>query len=79
MAQAAAGAPVIGTDAASQDAYAQYWAAYGYDVNSPQFKEWMAQQQAQYSQYYATYASTSTPSNTATPAPPSDAPPPPPS
>ncbi|KAM6497268.1 hypothetical protein JOM56_007741 [Amanita muscaria] len=78
MAQAAAGAPIIGTDAASQDAYAQYWAAYGYDVNSPQFKEWMAQQQAQYSQYYAAYAA-STPSNTATPAPPSDAPPPPPS
>ncbi|GLB41602.1 putative K homology RNA-binding domain containing protein [Lyophyllum shimeji] len=52
-AAAAAGAPAPGTDAASQDAYAAYWAAYGYDVNSPQFKEWAAQQQQQYSQYYA--------------------------
>ncbi|KAJ3492231.1 hypothetical protein NLI96_g109 [Meripilus lineatus] len=43
------GAPAV-SDA---DAYAQYWAAYGYDVNSPQFKEWQAQQQQQYAQYYA--------------------------
>jgi hypothetical protein len=28
-------------------------AQYGYDVNSPQFKEWQAQQQQQYAQYYA--------------------------
>lgn len=28
-------------------------AAYGYDVNSPEFKAWQAQQQQQYAQYYA--------------------------
>ncbi|KAF8621824.1 hypothetical protein AX15_007492 [Amanita polypyramis BW_CC] len=77
-AQATAGAPPVGTDAASQDAYATYWAAYGYDVNSPEFKEWAAQQQAQYSQYYATYGGSSTTPTTATPAPPNEAPPPPP-
>jgi len=38
------------------EAYAAYWAAYGYDVNSPEFKEWQASQQQQYSQYYAAYA-----------------------
>lgn len=55
--------PAAGTDAASQDAYAAYWAAYGYDVNSPQFKEWAATQQQQYSQYYAAqgYASGASP------------------
>jgi hypothetical protein len=79
MAQAAAGAPAIGTDAASQDAYAAYWSAYGYDVNSPQFKEWTAQQQAQYSQYYAAYAASASGTSPSTdPAPPSEAPPPPP-
>jgi len=35
------------------DAYTAYWAAYGYDVNSPEFKEWQASQTAQYKQYYA--------------------------
>ncbi|KAK0466843.1 uncharacterized protein EV420DRAFT_1617127 [Desarmillaria tabescens] len=45
--------PAPGTDAASTEAYAQYWAAYGYDVNSSQFKEWAASQQQQYGQYYA--------------------------
>lgn len=45
-------------------------AGYGYDVNSPEFKEWQASQQQQYSQYYAAYASTV--------AQPTDAPPPPP-
>ncbi|KAF8201382.1 hypothetical protein BJ912DRAFT_945211 [Pholiota molesta] len=54
------------------EAYAAYWAAYGYDVNSPEFKEWQASQQAQYAQYYAAYASS------AGAAQPSDAPPPPP-
>jgi len=77
-AQAAAGAPPVGTDAASQDTYASYWAAYGYDVNSPQFKEWAAQQQAQYSQYYAAYANSAGASSSATPAPPNETPPPPP-
>ncbi|VDB95651.1 unnamed protein product [Peniophora sp. CBMAI 1063] len=66
------------------DAYAAYWAAYGYDVNSPEFKQWQAQQQAQYAQYYAQQGYTATPnadgSAAATPAPPppSDAAPPPP-
>ncbi|EPQ53636.1 hypothetical protein GLOTRDRAFT_117004 [Gloeophyllum trabeum ATCC 11539] len=70
------------------DAYAAYWAAYGYDVNSPQFKEWAASQQQQYAQYYAQQGY-GTPSqvpgasppapNGAAPPPPSDpAPPPPP-
>ncbi|KZS97247.1 hypothetical protein SISNIDRAFT_406251 [Sistotremastrum niveocremeum HHB9708] len=47
-----AGVPPSSSDV---DAYTQYWAAYGYDVNSAQFKEWQASQQAQYAQYYATY------------------------
>ncbi|KAF8892158.1 hypothetical protein BD779DRAFT_1798808 [Infundibulicybe gibba] len=47
------GAPPAGTDPASQDAYAAYWASFGYDVNSAQFKEWAASQQQQYSQYYS--------------------------
>ncbi|KAL0953988.1 hypothetical protein HGRIS_005145 [Hohenbuehelia grisea] len=70
-ASAYAGAPPgQGADAASQDAYAAYWAAYGYDVNSAEFKEWMAQQQ-QYSQYYAQQGQ-------GQPAAPTDAAPPPP-
>ncbi|KAI0945549.1 hypothetical protein AcW1_001747 [Taiwanofungus camphoratus] len=64
------------------DAYAAYWAAYGYDVNSPEFKAWQAQQQQQYAQYYAQqgYAATGA-SPTApggAPAPSDAAPPPPP-
>ncbi|RXW16948.1 hypothetical protein EST38_g8904 [Candolleomyces aberdarensis] len=57
------------------EAYAAYWAAYGYDVNSAQFKEWQASQQQQYAQYYAAYAQTAT---TSGPAQPTEAPPPPP-
>ncbi|KAF9454391.1 hypothetical protein P691DRAFT_797180 [Macrolepiota fuliginosa MF-IS2] len=71
------GAPPVGTDQESQDAFAAYWAAYGYDVNSPQFKEWASQQQGQYAQYYASQGY-----NGAAPAPGdagSGAPPPPPS
>ncbi|KAI0747010.1 hypothetical protein C8Q80DRAFT_1178811 [Daedaleopsis nitida] len=45
--------PGASASAADWEAYTQYWAAYGYDVNSPQFKEWQAQQQQQYAQYYA--------------------------
>ncbi|THH08953.1 hypothetical protein EW145_g2350 [Phellinidium pouzarii] len=74
-AAAAGGAPA----ASDQDAYAQYWAAYGYDVTSPQFKEWQAQQQQQYAQYYAQqagYGSSGVPG--ASPPPPNGAPPPPP-
>ncbi|CUA71031.1 putative protein C30D11,14c [Schizosaccharomyces pombe 972h-] [Rhizoctonia solani] len=39
----------------SQEQFKAYWAAYGYDVDSDQFKQWMAGQQsgqAQYGQYY---------------------------
>ncbi|PPQ89270.1 hypothetical protein CVT25_001354 [Psilocybe cyanescens] len=54
------------------EAYAAYWAAYGYDVNSAEFKEWQASQQQQYAQYYAAYAASSAATQ------PSDAPPPPP-
>ncbi|KAH7890973.1 hypothetical protein F5I97DRAFT_1840394 [Phlebopus sp. FC_14] len=44
-------APPAPDDAqATPDTYAAYWAQYGYDVNSPQFKEWAA---TQYGQYYA--------------------------
>ncbi|KIK04543.1 hypothetical protein K443DRAFT_51853, partial [Laccaria amethystina LaAM-08-1] len=47
-AQPAGGPPPPGTDQASHDAFATYWAAYGYDVNSSQFKEWAVQQQQPY-------------------------------
>ncbi|KAH9053186.1 hypothetical protein EDB87DRAFT_1653205 [Lactarius vividus] len=70
------------------DAYTAYWAAYGYDVNSPEFKEWQASQMAQYNQYYASqgYAApgTDTPAagaggpGPAAPAPPPSEPAPPP-
>ncbi|EMD34792.1 hypothetical protein CERSUDRAFT_86213 [Gelatoporia subvermispora B] len=67
--QAQAGAAPSASDA---DAYAAYWAAYGYDVNSPQFKEW---QQQQYAQYYAQQGYTGAASG-ADPTPPGSAPPP---
>jgi len=70
------------------DAYTAYWAAYGYDVNSPEFKEWQAGQMAQYNQYYASQGYAAPGSAAAAgagaaaapaPAPPSEpAPPPPP-
>ncbi|KAG6915690.1 hypothetical protein DXG01_010418 [Tephrocybe rancida] len=76
-AQYAAGPPA----ATDTEAYAAYWAAYGYDVNSPEFKEWQTSQQQQYAQYYAqqgydpaAYGAGAAP---AAP-PPSDAAPPPP-
>ncbi|KAJ6607007.1 hypothetical protein B0H10DRAFT_2166932 [Mycena sp. CBHHK59/15] len=68
----AAGPPA----ASDQDAYAAYWAAYGYDVNSEQFKEWAATQQQQYSQYYAAQGAAA-PAGAA-PAQPAQPPPPPP-
>jgi len=54
-------------------------AAYGYDVNAPQFKEWQASQQQQYAQYYASqgYDPSAYPS-TGVPQPNDPAPPPPP-
>ncbi|KAF7345361.1 Kh domain-containing protein [Mycena venus] len=71
----AAGPPA----ASDVDAYAAYWAAYGYDVNSAQFKEWAASQQQQYSQYYSAQAGQpGQPAPPAAPAPDSAAPPPPP-
>ncbi|KAF8595506.1 hypothetical protein BDV93DRAFT_534889 [Ceratobasidium sp. AG-I] len=53
--------PSAGQTQSSQDQFTAYWAAYGYDVNSEQFKQWMASQQqgqqAQYAQYYQAGAS----------------------
>ncbi|KAF5318677.1 hypothetical protein D9619_010918 [Psilocybe cf. subviscida] len=72
---AAAAAQYAGPPAPSDtEAYAAYWAAYGYDVNSTEFKEWQASQQQQYAQYYASYAQ-QPPGDAQQP---SDAPPPPP-
>ncbi|KAJ8463921.1 hypothetical protein ONZ45_g17416 [Pleurotus djamor] len=71
-------------DVSSPESYASFWAQYGYDTNSPQFKEWLASQQQQYSQYYAQqgYNPSSTPAPPSgaapPPPPPSGAPPPPP-
>ncbi|TRM58718.1 hypothetical protein BD626DRAFT_410132 [Schizophyllum amplum] len=77
------GAPAPGgaLDANGQDAFTAYWAAYGYDVNSQQFKEWAASAQQQAAnQYYQQpqQAAPAPPSSAPPPAPPSDAPPPPP-
>ncbi|KAF9530024.1 hypothetical protein CPB83DRAFT_764055 [Crepidotus variabilis] len=71
--------PPSGTPAGDAAASAQ--AAYGYDINSAEFKQWQESQQQQYAQYYAAYAANAG----AAPAPPSGAapseppPPPPPS
>ncbi|KAJ6631066.1 hypothetical protein B0H10DRAFT_2159917 [Mycena sp. CBHHK59/15] len=85
---AAAAGPPPATDIA---AYSAYWlvfppkAAYGYDVNSPEFKEWQASQEQQYAQYYASQGydpaayTAATTGGDAPPPPPADpAPPPPP-
>ena len=58
-------------------------AAYGYDVNSPEFKEWQASQTAQYKQYYASQGYTADAAAAgagaaAAPAPPPSEPAPPP-
>ena len=55
-------------------------AAYGYDVNSPEFKEWQANQMAQYNQYYASqgYTAPGSDAGAAAPAPPPNEPAPPP-
>ncbi|PCH44859.1 hypothetical protein WOLCODRAFT_77694 [Wolfiporia cocos MD-104 SS10] len=79
--QAQAGAAPNASDA---DAYAAYWAAYGYDVNSPEFKQWQQQQYAQYyaQQGYATAtggaATAASPTAPGTAPPPADPTPPPP-
>ncbi|KAJ8587564.1 eukaryotic type KH-domain (KH-domain type I) [Rhizopogon salebrosus TDB-379] len=62
--------PPSGNTPETQDAYAAYWAQYGYDVNSAQFKEWAASQQAQYYQQYAGQAAAPAPSDPAPPPPP---------
>ncbi|KAF8880048.1 hypothetical protein BD779DRAFT_1663609 [Infundibulicybe gibba] len=74
--QAAAGPPA----ATDVEAYAAYWAAYGYDVNSPEFKEWQASQQQQYAQYYASqgYDASAYQAAASAPQPAEPAPPPPP-
>ncbi|KAH7345651.1 hypothetical protein B0J17DRAFT_713207 [Rhizoctonia solani] len=47
--------PTASSPDAAQEQFKAYWAAYGYDVNSDQFKQWMASQQqsgqAQHGQY----------------------------
>jgi len=59
-------------------------AAYGYDVNSPEFKEWQASQMVQYKQYYASQGYTADSdaaaagAGAAAPAPPPSEPAPPP-
>ncbi|KII91230.1 hypothetical protein PLICRDRAFT_37964 [Plicaturopsis crispa FD-325 SS-3] len=72
----AAGPPAV-TDTA---AYAAYWAGFGYDVNSPEFKEWQEQQQQQYAQYYASqgYGAPAAAPAGGAPEPGEPAPPPPP-
>ena len=53
-------------------------AQYGYDVNSPQFKEWAASQQAQYGQYWAQQGYAGDAPAPPAPAPTDPSPPPPP-
>ncbi|KAF8448804.1 hypothetical protein L210DRAFT_1061475 [Boletus edulis BED1] len=69
------GQPLPGASDTSVDAYSAYWAQFGYDVNSPQFKEWAASQQQQYDQYYG---AGSAPGPPGPPPAPSDGVPPPP-
>ncbi|KAJ3569202.1 hypothetical protein NP233_g5205 [Leucocoprinus birnbaumii] len=78
-------------DPSNQEAFAAYWSAYGYDVNSQEFKDWASGLQSQYAQYYANQGQTGAeaggapggyppaPGGAPPPPPPSsDAPPPPP-
>ncbi|WVF69771.1 hypothetical protein IAT40_004550 [Kwoniella sp. CBS 6097] len=51
--------PAEGTDAWGQ--YAAYWAAYGYDVNDPQFQAWQATQYGQQGQGQTPQAGAATP------------------
>ncbi|KAN0111722.1 hypothetical protein V8E52_008283 [Russula decolorans] len=79
----APGSSAVAPAPTDMDAYAAYWAAYGYDVNSSEFKEWQASQMQQYNQYYASAAGSDAGAAGAGPAapapPPSEpAPPPPP-
>ncbi|KAF8141408.1 hypothetical protein EV363DRAFT_1412856 [Boletus edulis] len=70
------GQPLPGASDTSVDAYSAYWAQFGYDVNSPQFKEWAASQQQQYDQYYGAGGAPGPPGPP--PAPSDGVPPPPP-
>jgi len=73
------GAPPQQQQAMDPAAYAQYWAQYGYDVNSPEFKKWQEQAYAQYYQQGGSQSSGEPqPPTSAPPPPPSDAAPPPP-
>ncbi|KAJ3759920.1 hypothetical protein EV360DRAFT_93879 [Lentinula raphanica] len=73
----AAGAGAAGATGSTQEQYAAYWAAYGYDVNSPEFKAWAAEQAKQAEQYYAQQGQQPQPQGQA-PAPQPSGPPPPP-
>lgn len=67
-------APGAPDSQSATEAYAAYWAQYGYDVNSPQFKEWAASQQAQYGQYWAQQGYNPATGTGGAPAPPAPAP-----
>ncbi|KAG9106472.1 hypothetical protein FRC07_008809 [Ceratobasidium sp. 392] len=62
-----AGSPPSAAQAqAAQEQFKAYWAAYGYDVNSEQFKQWMASQQqgqaqGQYGQHHQQGANAQSP------------------
>jgi len=77
-ATSAPGTAAVAPAPTDMDAYAAYWAAYGYDVNSSEFKEWQASQMAQYNQYYAGSDSAAAGAGPAAPAPPPSEPAPPP-
>jgi len=76
-ATSAPGTAAVAPAPTDMDAYAAYWAAYGYDVNSSEFKEWQASQMAQYNQYYAGSDSAAAGAGPAAPAPPPSEPAPP--
>ncbi|OBZ78065.1 Uncharacterized protein C30D11.14c [Grifola frondosa] len=52
-AQVAPGQPGAIPNGTDLESILAYWAAYGYDVSTPQFREWAMQQQQSYVQYYA--------------------------
>ncbi|EIM82036.1 uncharacterized protein STEHIDRAFT_103538 [Stereum hirsutum FP-91666 SS1] len=90
MSPPSAATPAAPPAATDTEAFKAYWAAFGYDVDSQQFKDWQASQQQQYAQYYGQQQVTSgygTPGDSASqsqgqtggaPAPPPSEPAPPP-
>jgi len=66
------------TPLSSTDWAVLYRAAYGYDVNSSEFKDWAAGLQNQYAQYYAGQGQPGEAASGYTPSAPGSAPPPPP-